>query len=184
MDGFVYQYLVGSIVFVIGLIYGWRQGYLGFSGRPLRNLVVVVAGLLGFASVQGWLQYAPMTEATFMAYDGQGLPDGMLGSPIDYVIMVGYFVAMLGALGLGSGGTKRPRDFFWWAAVQLVADWHELGGHHDWLVLLCEVQQHCLYMGHCKQPDLPQRLVLDSPAAVWLAAHFVLQPRGQHPGVL
>ena len=63
MDPYLYQYGVGGIVFFIGLIYGWKQGYLSFKGRGLRNLVVVFAGLAFFAGLQGYLQYGNMSEA-------------------------------------------------------------------------------------------------------------------------
>ena len=75
MDPFLYQYFVGGIVFAIGLYYGVRQDYFSFNGSGLRNLVVVFAGLFFFAGVQGYLQYAPMTEqARHVVVDDNGLP--------------------------------------------------------------------------------------------------------------
>ncbi|MBN2798583.1 MAG: sodium/solute symporter [Deltaproteobacteria bacterium] len=129
MDPFVYQYAVGSILFTLGLVYAWRQGYVGLSGRGLRNLVVAVGGLAVFAVVQGYLQYAPMTEAAAVPYSGPGLPEGVLGTPLDYGIMIGYFVAML-AVGTWFGRNQTTtRDFFfggqrfsWWLiAFSLIA---------------------------------------------------------------
>ena len=48
MDPFLYVYAVGGIVFGIGLFYGFRQGYLGFSGAALRNLLILLGGLAFF----------------------------------------------------------------------------------------------------------------------------------------
>ena len=76
MDPYIYQYLVGGIVFAIGLIYGFRQEYFGSAGKGLRNLIVVFAGLFFFAGVQGYLQYAPMKE-TARAYQYESV-DGKL----------------------------------------------------------------------------------------------------------
>jgi solute:Na+ symporter, SSS family len=73
MDPFIYQYLIGGIVFAIGLVYGFRQSYFGTEGTGLRNLIVVLAGLFFFASIQGYLQYAPMTEqAPYVVVDENG----------------------------------------------------------------------------------------------------------------
>ena len=63
MDPYLYQYGVGGIVFLIGLYYGWRQGYLSYEGSGLRNLIIVFAGLAFFAGLQGYLQYGDMDEA-------------------------------------------------------------------------------------------------------------------------
>ncbi len=60
MDPFVYQYAVGGVVFAIGLVYAARQGYIGFRGAPLRNLVILIGGLAFYMALQGYLQYAPM----------------------------------------------------------------------------------------------------------------------------
>lgn len=128
-DPFVYQYTVGGAVFLVGLLYAWRQGFLGLSGQQLRNTVVVIGGFVAIAGLQGWLQYAPMTEAAPVAYTGEPFERRTLGTALDYGIMVGYFVAMLliGTLfGNSKGGTK---DFFfggqrfaWWLiAFSLVA---------------------------------------------------------------
>ncbi|MBT3222926.1 MAG: hypothetical protein HN348_27935, partial [Proteobacteria bacterium] len=121
MDPFIYQYSIGGLVFIVGLAYAARQGYVGFSGAQLRNLIVVLGGLFFFVAVQAWLQYAPMKEAAAVAYEGPGLPEGRLGAPIDYAIIIGYFLAML-AIGTWFGRNQRTtKDFFfggqrfsWW----------------------------------------------------------------------
>ena len=112
MDPFVYQYSIGSVVFGAGLYFGWRQGYIGFSGAALRNLLVVTGGLAFFMGLQGYLQYADMHEAAAVPYTGTGLPEGVKGAPIDYGIMILYFAAML-AIGTWFGrGQKSTKDFF------------------------------------------------------------------------
>ncbi|MEE2829554.1 MAG: sodium:solute symporter family protein [Myxococcota bacterium] len=60
MDPFVYQYVVGGVVFAIGLSYAWRQGYVGLRGAALRNLAFALGGLAFFAGLQAYLQYGEM----------------------------------------------------------------------------------------------------------------------------
>ena len=129
MDGFTYQYLVGGIVFAAGVAIAWRQGYVGLQGRGLRNLLLLFGGLFAVGGLQAWLQYGSMTEAAPVAYTGEPYERGVLGSSIDYVIIVGYFVAML-AIGTWFGkGTASTKDFFfggqrftWWLiAFSMVA---------------------------------------------------------------
>ncbi len=121
MDPYVYQYSIGGIVFGVGLYFGFRQGALGFEGRPLRNLLAMVAGLAFFMGLQGWLQYGEMAVAEPVQYAGKGLPEGVKGQPVDYAIMVAYFAAML-IIGTWFGrGQQNTKDFFfggqrfsWW----------------------------------------------------------------------
>lgn len=121
MDPYIYQYTVGGVVFGAGLYFGFRQGALGFEGRALRNLLAMVAGLAFFMGLQGWLQYGDMSVADPVAYTGDGLPEGVKGQPIDYAIMILYFVAML-VIGTWFGrGQQNTKDFFfggqrfsWW----------------------------------------------------------------------
>ncbi len=129
MDPYLYQYAVGGVVFFVGLIYAWRQGYVGASGPGLRNLLLCFGGLFAFAAVQGYLQYAPMNEAEAVAYTGPPLEKGQLGTTLDYGIMVGYFLAMLGIGTWFGRGQTSTKDFFfggqrfsWWLiAFSLVA---------------------------------------------------------------
>ncbi len=56
MDSYLYQYLVGGLVFAVGIAVAWRTGQIGL--RPLarrRRLLVLLGGLLFFAAVQGAL---------------------------------------------------------------------------------------------------------------------------------
>jgi SSS family solute:Na+ symporter len=129
MDPYVYQYSIGGLVFLIGLIYAARQGYVGFSGRKLINLVVLVGGLLAFAAVQGYLQFGSMETASEVAYQGGYERKPALGTPLDYGIVVVYFLAIL-AIGTWFGRNQRTsKDFFfggqrfsWWLiAFSLIA---------------------------------------------------------------
>ena len=121
MDPYIYQYSIGGIVFGAGLFFGFKQGALGFEGRALKNLLAMLGGLAFFMGLQGWLQYGDMATADPVAYTGSGLPDGVKGQPVDYAIMVLYFVAML-VIGTWFGrGQQTTKDFFfggqrfsWW----------------------------------------------------------------------
>ncbi len=44
---FVYNYAVGGLIFVVGMIYAWRQGEVGLATRHMRrNTFTMVGGLL------------------------------------------------------------------------------------------------------------------------------------------
>ena len=121
MDALVYQYVVGGLVFVVGLIYAARQGYVGLSGRGLRNLLLLVGGLAFYVALQGYLQYAPMQEAEPVTNVAEAEGKRTLGTPVDYGIMVAYFLAIL-AVGTWFGRRQKTiKDFFfggqrfsWW----------------------------------------------------------------------
>lgn len=129
MDPLLYQYALGSLVFLVGLLYAWRQGYLGLSGRRAVWLSVLVGGLAGYAGLQGYLQYAPMAEATAVPFAGTWEDQATLGTPLDYGVILAYFVAIL-TIGTWFGrGQKTTKDFFfggqrfsWWLiAFSLIA---------------------------------------------------------------
>jgi len=130
MNPWLYQYAVGGIVFGAGLYVAAKQGYVGLSGKPRRNLILMLGGLFAVAGLQAWLQFAPMTEAAAVPYAGEPYNRGVSkGAPIDYAIMVAYFVAML-AIGTWFGrNSKGTKDFFfggqrfsWWLiAFSMVA---------------------------------------------------------------
>ncbi len=129
MDPFVYQYLIGGAVFSVGVGFAWRQGYVGTSGSGLRNLLVLLAGLFLVATLQAYLQYAPMTEAPEVVYSGEPYVRTQLGTGLDYGIMIAYFAAML-AIGTWFGrNNTSTKDFFfggqrfaWWLiAFSMVA---------------------------------------------------------------
>lgn len=90
---------------------------------------MLVGGLLAFAGLQAWLQYAPMVERPAVPYAGEPLDVGAIGTPLDYGVMIAYFLAIL-AVGTWFGRRqKTTRDFFfggqrfsWWLiAISLVA---------------------------------------------------------------
>ncbi|MEE2750953.1 MAG: sodium:solute symporter family protein [Myxococcota bacterium] len=121
MDPFVYQYCIGGGVFLVGMIYAWRQGYVGLQGKALTNLGLMVAGFAFFMGLQAYLEYAPMEVAEPGTYTGAGLEKGRMGAPLDYGIMIAYFVAML-TIGTWFGRQQKDtKDFFfggqrfsWW----------------------------------------------------------------------
>ena len=56
MASYLYQYIVGGMVFALGLAIAWRTGQIGWSpGRPRRRLIVLLGGFLFFVVLQGWL---------------------------------------------------------------------------------------------------------------------------------
>lgn len=102
---------------------------MGLSGKPLVWLGVLLGGLGCFAGVQAYLQYAPMSELPAVPYTGEPLAAGTIGTPLDYAVMIGYFLMIL-AVGTWFGrNQKDTRDFFfggqrfsWWLiAFSLVA---------------------------------------------------------------
>ena len=121
MDPFLYQYSIGGLLFAVGLYFAWRQGYVGLRGRKLGGLLLALGGLAFFAGLQGWLQYGTMEVAAEIPYDGGYVERERIGTPLDYGIMVGYFVAIL-AIGTFFGRrNKGTKDFFfgghrfaWW----------------------------------------------------------------------
>jgi len=131
---FLYSYGVGGVIFLVGLVYAWRQGMVGFSGPGLRWLVTSVLVVAFFFSLQGYLQFAPMDTAPQGMYQGGaehvvGDDDGHRGEPIDYAIMVVYFLAILVVGTWFARRQKTTKDFFfggqrfsWWLiAVSLIA---------------------------------------------------------------
>jgi hypothetical protein len=100
MDAYIYSYLVGGVIFLIGMYYAVKHDYVGFSGKKLRNLLISLGVLMFFAILQGYLQYAPMSAAPAKAYTGGAeavLEDvgHVRGTPLDYAIVVLYFGLIL-----------------------------------------------------------------------------------------
>ncbi len=117
MDGFVYQYAIGSIVFVAGLIVGARQGYIAFSGPGLRNLLLMLGGLTLFMVLQGYLQYAPMETRDAVVGVGESPRPGRIGETIDFVVMGLYLLAIV-VVGVTFGRRQRTtKDFFFGGSV-------------------------------------------------------------------
>ena len=134
MNPFLYHYGIGSALFVVGMIFAARQGYLGFHGRGLKHLLVCLFVFCFFLGLQGFLQFAPMKSVPATPYTGgaeevidtQGKARGTM---LDYSIMVGYFLLIL-VIGTWFGrNQKTTKDFFfggrrfsWWLiAFSLIA---------------------------------------------------------------
>ena len=131
---FLYSYGVGGILFLIGVYFAWRHGYVNRTARGLRNLGCCLFVLMFFAALQSYLQFAPMDEAPAVAYQGGAdlvVDDegGIRGAPIDYAIMISYFLAILAVGTWFARRQKTTKDFFfggqrfsWWLiAFSLVA---------------------------------------------------------------
>lgn len=129
MDAYVYQYTVGTLVFLVGIGYAWKQGYVSFAGNGLRNLAILFGGLAILMAIQGFLQYGTMeTLPQGPPADPLGKRE-MLGTPLDYGVIGLYFLGIL-AIGTWFGRQQRTaKDFFfggqrfsWWLiAFSLVA---------------------------------------------------------------
>jgi len=132
LDPFIYNFVCGGVIFVFGLVLAWRQGSLGLSGTGRRNLCLALGVFSFYFILQAFLQYkAPgmpaaepstykpteASEAAITAVEKKGYR----GATIDYVIMIGYFAAIV-ALGIFFGRKmKSTEDFFfggrkfaWW----------------------------------------------------------------------
>mgnify|MGYP004381536657 FL=1 len=57
MDPFIYNFVLGGVVFVFGVVLAWRQGSLGLSGRGRRNLCLVLGVFSFYFILQAFLQY-------------------------------------------------------------------------------------------------------------------------------
>ncbi|MEZ4265837.1 MAG: sodium/solute symporter [Myxococcota bacterium] len=121
MESYAFQYILGGLIFVVGMVYAWRQGYVGLGGRGLRNLLICVGGLFAFAALQAYLQFAPMGEAAAVPFHGEFTESRRIGTPLDYGIMIGYFVVILLIGTLYGRKQQTTKDFFfggqrfsWW----------------------------------------------------------------------
>ena len=79
MDTYSYQYLVGGLVFLGGLVFSWRQGFVGLSGSAFRNLILLVFGFAAYMGLQGYMQYGQMSVRAPVDYQGTGIKDGVRG---------------------------------------------------------------------------------------------------------
>ncbi|MEA1880920.1 MAG: sodium:solute symporter family protein [Candidatus Marinimicrobia bacterium] len=118
---FSYQFILGGIVFAIGLIFAYRQGYLSATGNGLRNLLFVMVPLLFYFALQGYLQFGDLSSGPPIPFYGDLDRSPTLGAPIDYGIMVFYFLLIL-IIGTYFGRRQKTvKDFFfggqrfsWW----------------------------------------------------------------------
>lgn len=134
MASFLYSCIVGGMIFAVGLGYTWRSGHINRSARGIYNLAICLFVALFFVAIQGYLQFAPMETAAARPFTGDA--DSIAknagqarGQPIDYAIMVVYFVAILFVGTWFSRKQKTTSDFFfggrrfsWWLiAFSLIA---------------------------------------------------------------
>lgn len=129
MDSYIYQYTIGGVVFVLGLYFAGRQGYIGFSGRGFFNLLLMLGGMMFFMVIQGYLQYAPMDELDAIPYTGEARAERTIGKPVDFGVLAVYIVMIL-LIGTWFGRRQKgTKDYFfggqrfsWWMiAFSLVA---------------------------------------------------------------
>ena len=117
---FFYQFTIGGAIFAVGVYFAWRQNYIGFSGVKLRNLLFIFIPFLFIFLLQGFLQFGSFKSAAPAPFRGGEIPT-TLGAPIDYGIMIFYFVAIL-IIGTYFGRRQKTvKDFFfggqrfpWW----------------------------------------------------------------------
>lgn len=118
---FSYQFIIGGIVFAIGIIFAYRQGYLSIKENGLRNLLFVMIPLFFYFVLQGYLQFGDFSTGPPVPFYGDPDRSPTLGAPIDYSIMVFYFLLIL-IIGTYFGRRQKTvKDFFfggqrfsWW----------------------------------------------------------------------
>jgi SSS family solute:Na+ symporter len=148
-EPYVYQYSIGGIIFFVGLFFGWRVGFVGLqSGAPRRNLFMILAGLAFFMGLQGYLQFEAPThhhETAPALNCSEGLNPLWTGSewtcgtpavvpetpgtPLDYGVMIAYFLAILAIGSYFGRHSKTTKDFFfggqrfswWFITMSLIA---------------------------------------------------------------
>ena len=55
---YAYQYLVGGAIFLIGLLFAWRQGDVGLKDtRSIKNTLLLVGGFALFALIHAFFQF-------------------------------------------------------------------------------------------------------------------------------
>ena len=118
---FYYQFILGGIVFSIGLFFAYRQGYFFKSSHGLRNLLFVLIPLFFYVVLQGYLQFGQFESVSPSPYTGTVDYKQGMGTPLDYGIMVFYFLMIL-LIGTYFGRQQKTvKDFFfggqrfsWW----------------------------------------------------------------------
>lgn len=142
MDPLIYSYTVGGVVFLLGILIAYRNGYINSSRRGITNLLICLSVAGFFLALQSYLQYAPMQTSEPVEFKQEQLGTDtdstgavkngakkVRGTTLDYVIMIGYFLAILAIGTWFSRGQKTTKDFFfggqrfsWWLiAFSLIA---------------------------------------------------------------
>ncbi|KAA3657754.1 MAG: hypothetical protein DWQ10_12610, partial [Calditrichaeota bacterium] len=121
MTPFFYQFGIGAIFFTVGIYFAARQDYIGFHGKGLRNLIFISIPFLFYFTLQGFLQFGDLHSVDPTPFNGESGRARTLGAPVDYGIMVFYFLAIL-MIGTYFGRKQKTvKDFFfggqrfpWW----------------------------------------------------------------------
>lgn len=112
MTPYLYQYSLGAVVFLVGLAFARRQGYVGLSGKGVRNLLFLVFAFAFYAAIQGYLQFGSMSEGVDQVSRETWFPTGTMGTPLDYGIMIAYFILILIVGTTFARRQKTLADFF------------------------------------------------------------------------
>ena len=118
---FFYQFTFGGIVFGVGLYFAHRQGYMNLTRIGMRNLLMILIPLFFYLVLQGYLQFGEFSSVSPDVFHGILDRQSILGAPVDYGIMVFYFIMIL-AIGTYFGKRQKTvKDFFfggqrfsWW----------------------------------------------------------------------
>ena len=118
---FFYQFTFGGIVFGVGLYFAHRQGYMNLTRIGMRNLLMILIPLFFYLVLQGYLQFGEFSSVSPAVFHGILDRQSILGAPVDYGIMVFYFIMIL-AIGTYFGKRQKTvKDFFfggqrfsWW----------------------------------------------------------------------
>ena len=118
---YFYQFIIGGFVFGVGLYFAFQQGYFSKSYHGLRNLLFVLIPLFFYVVLQGYLQFGRFKSVNPIPYNGVGDYKQGMGTPLDYGIMVFYFLMIL-IIGTYFGRQQKTvKDFFfggqrfsWW----------------------------------------------------------------------
>ena len=118
---FFYQFTFGGIVFGVGLYFAHRQGYMNLTRIGMRNLLMILIPLFFYLVLQGYLQFGEFSSVSPTVFHGVLDRQSILGAPVDYGIMVFYFIMIL-AIGTYFGKRQKTvKDFFfggqrfsWW----------------------------------------------------------------------
>ena len=179
---FIYQYTAwAERSWPVGLG-AWllRQGYVGLSGRPLAQPAAVSSAVCSFSSAsKGTCSTATMAEAgRGTLISGGWERQEVLGTSLDYAIMVIYFLAML-VIGTWFGRhNKSTKDFFfggqrfsWWLiAFSLVAT--TIGSYS-----FVKYSKVAFTYGLGLVADLPERLALGAACCSLVGCLFCTSRR-------
>lgn len=123
-SSFLYVYLVGGLVFGMGLWVAWRAGAI--ASKPL--LWLLIGGFVAYAGFHGLLQ--GLAEPGELPATGKERgTSGFIGTWVDALVVVIYFVTIIGIGSYFARFTRSSNDFFfggrrfkgWLVAMSCVA---------------------------------------------------------------